>query len=483
LRIPESQFTLDLTSPSGLQAQLRENIVMAILQRHLPPGARLPSSRRMATHLGVARITVALVYQDLVADGYLATRQRSGVFIAADPPGLLDATEQPARSGIDWSERIGRPFSELRAVHKPPDWRQYPYPFLYGQADDTLFPHNDWRDCARRALGRREFHQIASDMASRDDPQLVAHTLSHSLPGRGIGARHSELLITMGAQNALWLAVQVLTRNKPRLRVAIEEPCYPDLRETLKLTGAEVLPVPVDADGLNPDFLPGNVDLVCVTPSHQAPTGVTMPAERRAALIERARREDFLILEDDYDFEMSFLKPPSPALKSRDADGRVIYAGSYSKPLFPGLRLGYLVAPEPFVREARGLRALVMRHPPGTTQRTTAHFLALGHYNAHITRMQKAFRERRAVMADALASAGFKVAGASSYGGASFWLEAPAGTDTADLALRASDAGVLIEPGAVFFDSPGPCRFFRMAYSSIPAARIPEGIKRLAACL
>lgn len=484
VKISESQFILDHAATTGLQAQLREQVVAMILRRRLPPGARMPSSRGLARHLGVARITVALVYQDLVADGYLSTRPRSGVFVADDPPGLMAQRPRGDRgAGLDWTARIGRPFSASRGVEKPLDWRRYPFPFLYGQADDGLFPHNEWRDCARRALGRREFPQVASDMASHDDPQLVAYTLSHSLPGRGIAADHGELLITLGAQNALWLAIQVLAQSGRRLRAAMEEPGYPDLRAMLRLAGFEVIAAPVDEGGLDPAALPEGLDLVCVSPSHQAPTGVTMPAERRRALLERARAEDFLILEDDYDFEMSFLGPPSPAVKSHDAEGRVIYAGSFTKPLFPGLRLGYMVAPEPFVAEARGLRALVMRHPPGVTQRTTAHFLALGHYNAHIARLRRAFRERRAVMAAALDATGLEVAGASAFGGAGFWIRGPEGLDSDRLAARARERGVLIEPGTAFFDAPGPCRYFRMAYSSVPAERIAEGVSRLATCL
>ncbi len=484
MKISESQFILDHAAATGLQAQLREQVVAMILRRLLPPAARMPASRRLARHLGVARITVALVYQDLVADGYLVTRPRSGVFVADDPPGLLAARPRAERAaGLDWAGRIGRPFSAARGIEKPLDWRRYPYPFLYGQADDTLFPHNEWRDCARRALGRREFPQVASDMASQDDALLVAYTLSHSLPGRGIAADHGELLITLGAQNALWLAVQVLAQSGRRLRVAMEEPGYPDLRAMLRTAGCEVIPAAVDQGGLDPAALPDGLDLVCVSPSHQAPTGATMPADRRRALLARAQAEDFLILEDDYDFEMSFLGPSSPAVKSHDADGRVIYAGSFTKPLFPGLRLGYMVAPEPFIAEARGLRALVMRHPPGVTQRTTAHFLALGHYNAHIARLRRAFRERRAVMAAALDAAGLEVAGASSFGGAGFWIRGPEGLDSAVLAEQARDEGVLIEPGAPFFSAPGRCRYFRMAYSSIPAERIAQGVARLAACL
>ena len=213
-----------------------------------------------------------------------------------------------------------------------------------------------------------------------------------------------------------------------------------------------------------------------MTPSHHAPTAVTMPIGRRARLLSAANEQDFVIVEDDYEFEMSFLTPPSPALKSLDRAGRVIYIGSFSKALFPGLRLGYLVGPKPFIREARQLRSLMLRHPPGHQQRTVAYFLALGHYDGLIRDMRKAFAERRDVMTAALENEGLEISGASSFGGTNLWIKGPDGLDSFTLARDLRDDGVLIEPGAPFFENDrDPIPFFRMAYSSIQADRIEEG--------
>ncbi|MCO4825681.1 MAG: PLP-dependent aminotransferase family protein, partial [Amylibacter sp.] len=203
----------------------------------------------------------------------------------------------------------------------------------------------------------------------------------------------------------------------------------------------------------------------------------TMPLDRRHKLLERARQDEFIIVEDDYEFEMSFLNSPSPALKSLDTEGRVIYIGSFSKSLFPGLRLGYLVASEPLIRQARALRSTVLRHPPGHMQRTTANFLALGHYDALIRRMKDAYFERRQVMAKALEEHGLTVAGTASFGGSSFWMRAPDHINTLHLAADLKTKGVLIEPGAPFFEGrSGPHNHYRLAYSSIDSTAIPKGV-------
>jgi GntR family transcriptional regulator/MocR family aminotransferase len=260
----------------------------------------------------------------------------------------------------------------------------------------------------------------------------------------------------------------------------VENPGYPGLRGILDTSGTEVVPVDVDAEGLPPDAVPKGVDVVFTTASHQCPTNATMPLDRRLALLQAAGRDGFVIVEDDYEFEMSFLKPVSPALKSLDAEGRVVYAGSFSKSVFPGMRLGYLVGPASFIREVRALRLMMLRHPPGHIQRTVAYFLSLGHYDALINRMRAAYKRRRQVMEDAIRDNGLTVAGQGGFGGSSFWMRAPGTVDTETLAATLRAEGVLIEPGRAFFDpARAPRNFYRLGYSSISPARIPEGIARI----
>lgn len=478
--IPVESFLLSPGAGGTLQHQLQAMVVDAILHGRFRPGEKLPSSRHLARHLGVSRNTVTLAYGELVAGDYLGARGRSGYYVsdaAPRPSGLVPGAR--ARERVDWDRMTGRRFSSAPDTARPGDWRAYPYPFIYGQADPTLFDHANWRACALMALGRREFETMTADTYTRDDPLLIDQIVRTILPRRGIVARPDEVLITMGAQNALWLASSVLLGPG---RIAVQEnPCYPGLRIILDQMQAARRFVDVDADGLPPEAIRPDADVVFTTASHQCPTNSTMPVARRRALLQRAREDDFLIVEDDYEFEMSFLKAASPALKSLDEEGRVIYAGSFSKSLFPGLRLGYLVASEPFIREARALRSSVLRHPPGHIQRTCALFLSLGHYDSLLNRMSQSYRRRRQTMAEAIAASGLTVAGQGGFGGSSFWMEAPEGVDCDVLAGRLRTRGVLIEPGRVFFDpARAPRNRYRLAYSSIAQARIAEGVAIIA---
>jgi GntR family transcriptional regulator/MocR family aminotransferase len=459
-----------------LQAQIREMVAEGILSGRFRSGEKLPSSRRLATHLGVSRITVTLAYTELLADDYITSRGRSGYFVSDNAPEPPRHTPASSRDDlVDWNRILGQRFSQTNSIERPADWRDYRYPFIYGQTDEKLFDWANWRLSALRALGRADFYALTADLYADDDEKLVEFIARQTLPRRGIIAQPNEILITLGAQNALWLAAQVLLTQ--RRTAAIEDPCYPALRDILNQSRCHLEPVPVDQDGLQTDLLPPETDVVFCTPSHQCPTTATMPMHRRQELLKRAAQNDFLVVEDDYEFEMSFLRPPSPSLKSLDREGRVIYVGSFSKSLFPGLRLGYLVGSPAFIREARALRASVLRHPPGHIQRTAAYFLSLGHYDALIRRMLQTFHKRRQMMEAAINDAGLSIAGRGAYGGSSLWMRAPADVNTQALAEDLRNDSVLIEPGASFFShAVPPTGFYRLAYSSIPEERIRPGI-------
>lgn len=480
MAISVDTFFLELNGQGTLQAQIQQMIAEGILSGRFHVGEKLPSSRKLATHLGVSRITVTLAYTELLANDYLTAKGRSGYFVSQNAP--VPPKYTPLQRGaetVDWDAALARKFSGGDMLSKPRDWRSYRYPFIYGQADRNLFDHANWRLCAVRALGHKDFESLTTDYVDQDDPLLVEFIARHTLPRRGIAARPEEILITMGAQNALWLASRILlTHNRTAV---IEDPCYYSLRSLLEHWDCDVTPIPVDRDGLPPETLPDTADVIFTTPSHQSPTTATMPVERRHKLLERAHDLDAMVVEDDYEFEMAFLGAPSPALKSMDRDGRVIYVGSFSKSLFPGLRLGYMVGSEPFIREARALRSLVLRHPPGHIQRTAAYFLSLGHYDAQIRRMSKALARRREALDKAIDEHGLTVAGRGIMGGSSLWMSAPEHVDTAQLAHTLQGQSVHIEPGAPFFSGPDqPQNFYRIGYSSIRQDRIEPGVKLIA---
>ncbi|MEP0961504.1 MAG: PLP-dependent aminotransferase family protein [Roseobacter sp.] len=469
-------FFLAPDAQGTLQSQIQQMIAQGILSGRFQRGEKLPSTRKLALHLGVSRITVTIAYTELQANDYLTSRGRSGYYVSENAPAPPTFTPLPAHTdAVDWTRAIGQKFTGGDTVRKPPDWGDYRHPFIYGQADPELFDHANWRLCALKALGQKDFTALTTDYYDQDDPQLIEFIARHTLPRRGITARPEQILITLGAQNALWLTTQVLLTQ--RRKAALEDPCYHALRDILSQSRCHVTPVRVDTDGLPPDAIPPDTDVIFTTPSHQCPTTGTMPMNRRTQLLKRAAEMDALIVEDDYEFEMSFLKSPSPALKSLDTDGRVIYVGSFSKSLFPGLRLGYLVGSEPFIREARALRASVLRHPPGHVQRTTAYFLSLGHHDALIRRMGATLHERREIMSAAILENNLEIAGQGAHGGSSFWMRAPDNIDTLDLSRRLQARGVLIEPGHSFFAGPAqPRNYYRLAYSSISASRISKGI-------
>ncbi len=479
MAISVDTFFLNPDAQGTLQAQIQQMIAEGILSGRFHVGEKLPSSRKLAAHLGISRITVTLAYTELLANDYLTSKGRSGYFVSPNAPvPPVYAPPRQTRDTVDWQRAIAQDFTIGDTPRKPQNWSTFRYPFIYGQTDPSLFDHANWRLCALRALGHKDFASLTTDYYDQDDPLLLEFIARHTLPRRGITAKPEEILITMGAQNALWLVSQLLLA--PGRSIAIEDPCYHALRDLLVHSNCTVNMLAVDRDGLPPDSIPSGTSVIFTTPSHQCPTTATMPLDRRRALLNRARELDALIVEDDYEFEMAFLAPPSPALKSLDKDGRVIYVGSFSKSLFPGLRLGYLVGSEPFIRQARALRASVLRHPPGHIQRTAAYFLSLGHYDAQIRRMANTLHRRRQTVEEAVARNGLEIAGRGVYGGSSLWMRAPESVDTETLAQQLMSRSVLIEPGKPFFGGSGrPRNYYRLAYSSIPEARIAAGLQEL----
>ncbi len=477
-------FKLQADSPLTIQAQLRAQIIAAIGEGQIPADRPMPSSRELASQLAIARNTVVIVYQQLADDGYLVARQRRGYF--ANPAVLgrrLAPLESPSTEDrVDWSSRMRLRPSRQRNISKVPDWPQYEYPFTYGQFDPTLFPIAEWRASCQQVLAGTDAHDWAQDLFTRDDPQLLEQIRDRVLPLRGVWAATDEIMVTMGAQQALFLLADLLLDAASE--VGLENPGYPDARNIFSLRTARLRPLPLDEHGLCVNDSLRGCHFVYTTPSHQSPTTVTMPVDRRLELLRRAEADDFLIIEDDYENETSFSGLPNPALKSLDRGERVIYVGSLSKSFAPGLRLGYVVAPRLLIEELRALRRLMIRHPTAFVQRSFAQFLTLGSYDVLNRRLLTAYRERAALLAAALAEFAPDLRHPPVTGGSSFWVEGPVWLDARRLAEEARALRVLIEPGDVhFYEDPPPVNFFRLGFSSIAPASIRDGVSRLASLI
>ena len=468
-----------------LQARLRLAIVRAILEGRLDMGASLPSSRELASLLGISRNTVTAAYVQLIDEGFLQARPRSGVFVAAGarPQGaapaepLVGANGQPGRAP-EWQTRVLRSLTARPTLAKPEQWRAYPYPFVYGTYDPQLFPTEDFRECCAKSLARSQLPHWTPDLETDDVADLVEQIRTRLLPKRGVFALKEEIILTVGTQHAYYLLAEALFDETTRL--GLEEPGHPHARNSFALRRPRQVEVAVDDEGLVVDALPA-VDYLFVTPSHQSPTTATLSLERRQWLLREAELQDFVLIEDDYEAENLYAGAPMPALKSLDKSGRVIYIGSVSKSLSPVLRLGYIVAPRVLVKELRVLRHAMVRHPSAFLQHAYALFLSLGHHESHARRVNQAMQERVALAAEALRDAlpdfEFKLP----QGGASIWVRAPAWVDAAELGAMARARGVLIEAGDVFFAKPPyPCPFFRLRLSSIASGQIRNGIEALA---
>lgn len=475
-------FQLDHKNSQSLQTQLRQSLVNAILDRRVAIDMPLPSSRELAKQLGVARNTVVLAYQHLVDENYLIARERRGYFVNPDIlEGRVDSTDEAGIAIADDNTVIDTvlDLQSQRNLERPADWNHYQYPFVYGQVDSTLFPVNDWREACRLSLHVGAINEWTHDRIARDDELLVEQIHKRVLPRRGVWADPDQILITTGAQNALFITAQLLLDKQST--VGIEDPCYPDARNIFSLFAGNQIEFPVGNEGVQTDDRLSQCRLMYVTPSHQCPTTTTMPLEKRRELLAEASKHNVMIVEDDYESELNFVGKPTPALKSLDQTHQVIYIGSLSKTLAPGLRVGFMVGPKSFISEARALRRLMYRHPPSNTQRTVGHFLALGHHDAAVLRLSQAYKRRWELMNQALSRHMSLSTIAPAFGGSSYWVKLPEHVSAAELEQRAAAQSVLINAGDTYFAKPSGNRHYcRLGFSSLSEERIEAGVERLA---
>lgn len=475
---------LDRSSGISLQDQIRRGVMNAIGSGVLPPGTRMPSSRKLADRLGVSRNTPMLSYQKLIADGHLVSRERSGVFVATDTERFRGASMQVvgprngpvtsiAQSRLLRSEQVARTFKH------PPDWQSYRFPFIEGCYDRSLFPITEWREASRMALAVQEVNSWSIDSGPADDEALIEEIRTKLLPRRGIIARPDELLITAGEQQALHLVTRLFSTEQTV--AGVEEPGLPQMRALFEGRKSRLIHIPVDDDGLVIDEKLSACDIVHVTPSRQRPTAVTLARERRAALLEAAARDDFIIVEDDFECELNYLVDPLPSLRAMDGGNRVVYVASLSKVLAPGVGLGFMVAAPEVIAAARRLRSLTTGSPSPNNQRAAAFFLSLGHYDAMLRQLNKVFESRLIALRDALNHyRPMAIAVAPVRGGTTMWVRGDPHLQTQKLVEEAQARGVLIEPVDQYFAAgDAPANMFRLGVTSLPAERIRDGIAAL----
>jgi GntR family transcriptional regulator/MocR family aminotransferase len=480
----EAIIYLDPDSGMSLQNQIRQKLVDGILNGSFPPGMKLPSSRKLAQQLEVARNTVVAVYQQLIADGYLVSRQRSGIFVneAILQSRVVHSGQESSAARAEsaaWARRVRSLPARWRVAHDQPNWRHYPYPFIDGKFDPSLFPLAEWREANRLALSVADVNEWATDSGDSDDPKLIEQIRTKILTRRGIQAGADEVLVTMGTQNSLYLISQMLADTATT--IAVEEPGNYEMRSLLQMRGADVTTQPVDEHGIVIDAGLDHASAGYVTPSHQIPTAVAMSPQRREELMRAASEKDFLVIEDDYECETNYMDRPLPALRSMDSEGRVIYVASLSQALAPGVRMGFIVASPDFIRRARQLRRKVLNYPPLNNQRTMAYFLSLGHYDALMHRLGREFQERRVALQRALNNVrGVPMEISPEVGGTTYWVRTPQDFDVANLVREAEQHGVLIEPVEHYYAIRANAEnCFRMGVTSLTIDRIRPGVERL----
>jgi GntR family transcriptional regulator / MocR family aminotransferase len=454
----------------------------AILDGRLSVGARLPSSRAMAQQMGVSRNTVVTALDQLTAEGFIGSQRGSGTRVIARPPPPSLAAREPVSHSIRQGRAISRRARHLTELELPFGHASF-LPLAPGLPDLDAFPHREWS----RLLARRWRRPPRSLMAPRDaagHPDLRAAISEHLGRTRAVRCTPDQIILVAGAQQGLDLAARVLL--DPGDQAMIEDPCYGGLKGALYAAGAEPVPVTVDGDGFDPELaerLWPQARLACITPSHQFPSGSTMPLERRLALIDWANRRGGWIVEDDYDSDFRYAGAPLAALQGLDDGNRTIYCGSFSKSMFPALRLGWLVVPQDLLPAFLAVRRMADVAPSGLTQAAMADFMAEGHFAAHLRRMRGLYAERRLILQQAasqylngLLEVTTGDAGTHAIG----WL--PPATDDRAAAAAAEAQGLAPSPLSRYRMTPGPPGLI-LGYGNTASATIERAILTLARAL
>jgi GntR family transcriptional regulator/MocR family aminotransferase len=395
---------LSLNLPSGkeeLWRWLYTELRGAILDGRLKPGARMPSTRSLGMQYSLSRGTVVVAFDQLQAEGYTRTESGSGTYVAPGvPDGFMSATPKPAALAPSTSQAAfsKRAQEFLKNVEVLPASHTIGKAFRSHEPAIDLFPVDLWARVASRVL-RRAPRSLYGHGNAAGYPPLRRAIAEYIGASRGVHCSAEQIVITSGTQQALDLLGRFLLVAGDR--VWMEDPGYSGALQTLRTTGARIVPIPVDENGLvvkEGRKLAPKAKLAYVTPANQFPMGVTMSAERRLEILRWAAGANAWIIEDDYDAEYRYSGRPLAALQALDSSGCVVYVGTFTKMLFNALRLGFMVLPERLVGSFVSARTFVDRHPPTLDQAILAEFITEGHFGHHIRRMRQTYAERMNIL-------------------------------------------------------------------------------------
>jgi len=398
-------IVVDRRAQRPLHRQIYDGFREGILGRRLRPGQQVPSSRALASELGLSRIPILSAYSQLLAEGYFESRSGAGTFVSTSLPEHLLSIEYRGNGALSKSLSGSRRLSDRSAILP----RFNPAPWLFGWGAFAVsqlaldhFPFRIWsslmtRHCRRIRVSSLHFSDPAGSLEFR---KAIASYLRTS---RAVNCEPEQILIVNGSQQALEISARALLDRGDR--VWMEEPGYMLARQVLQMAGCELIPVPVDEEGMNVNAgikLCRKARVAFVTPSHQFPLGVTMSASRRLQLLDWAHSTGSWIMEDDYDSEYRYETMPIASLQGIDRHSRVIYIGTFSKTLFPSLRLGYMVVPPDLVDRFVAVRHAMDIYPAHLYQAVLTDFIREGHFARHIRRTRMLYQERRNAIMDAL---------------------------------------------------------------------------------
>jgi len=478
---PDFDLAIDLPDRASRQVgrDLHRQLRTAIVGGRLQPGVRLPASREMAAVLGVSRNTVVAAYDLLLSEGYVSAHGRGGTIVA-------DVLSSRLREGA-------APKGPRRDPRLAPAWRAASltpadaraacrYDFTVGIPDCSEFPFDVWRRLTARAI--RSVSRSREWYGESDGrPALREAIAGHVSFARAIACAPDEVVVTAGAQQAFDLLARILVSPGETI-VAVEEPGYPPLQNALAAAGAKLALVPVDDEGIRVDRLPKGTKAICVTPSHQFPLGVHLSLARRTALLEFARDNRAVVIEDDYDGEFRFAGRPLDALKTLDHGESVFYVGTFSKSLFPALRLGFVIAPAWARHALVAAKQLTDWNAPPVAQEALAAFIAEGHLARHVRKMRRIYGERRDVLETALARfCGDKVEIVGIGAGMHLAARLDDAVPAAGLVERAEAAGIALSSVRRFAAGGAKANGLMLGYGAIDARRIGDAVRRLARVL